>query len=78
VLTINVDQHSETVPPFVLKNDYQFPVLLDAENRVSNAYGVRGIPSNFIIDREGKIIWNCDGGVDWSDPDLQRTVEKLL
>jgi hypothetical protein len=45
---------------------------------VSNAYGVRGIPSNFIIDREGKIIWNCDGGVDWSDPDLQRTVEKLL
>ena len=78
VLTINVDQHSETVPPFVLKNDYQFPVLLDAENRVSNAYGVRGIPSNFIIDREGRIIWNCDGGVDWSDPFLQRTVEKLL
>jgi peroxiredoxin len=78
ILTINIDQQSETVPPFVRKNDYQFPVLLDAANQVSSAYEVRGIPSNFIIDRNGKIIWNCDGSVDWSDPTLQRAVEKLL
>ena len=78
VLTINVDQRSELVLPFVRKNDYQFPVLLDANNRVSSAYEVGGIPANFIIDREGKIIWNCAGGVDWSDPQLQQAVEKLL
>jgi peroxiredoxin len=78
VLTINLDQSSESVPPFVRKNDYQFPVLLDAENRVSTAYDVSGIPANFIIDRRGKIIWSCAGGIDWSDPMLQRAVEKLL
>ena len=78
VLTINLDQSSESVPPFVRKNDYQFPVLLDADNRVSTAYDVSGIPANFIIDRSGKIIWSCAGGIDWSDPTLQRAVEKLL
>jgi peroxiredoxin len=78
VLTINIDQRSEDVPPFVRKNDYQFPVLLDADNRVSTAYDVSGIPANFIIDRAGKIIWSCAGGIDWSDPTLQQAVEKLL
>jgi peroxiredoxin len=78
VLTINLDQRSESVPPFVRKNDYQFPVLLDADNRVSTAYDVSGIPANFIIDRRGKIIWSCAGGIDWSDPTLQQAVEKLL
>jgi peroxiredoxin len=78
VLTINLDQRSESVPPFVRKNDYQFPVLLDADNRVSTAYDVSGIPANFIIDRSGKIIWSCAGGIDWSDHALQQAVEKLL
>ena len=78
VLTINIDQRSESVLPFVRKNDYQFPVLLDADNRVSSAYNVRGIPANFIIDRKGRIIWNCEGGVDWSDPSLRQAVKKLL
>jgi peroxiredoxin len=78
VLTINLDQRSESVPPFVRKNDYQFPVLLDADNRVSSAYDVSGIPANFIIDRAGKIIWSCAGGIDWSDHTLQQAIEKLL
>jgi peroxiredoxin len=78
VLTINIDQRSEPVLPFVRKNGYEFPVLLDPNDRVSSAYDVRGIPANFIIDRAGKIIWNCAGGVDWSDPTLQQAVEKLL
>ena len=78
VLTINLDQRSESVPPFVRKNDYQFPVLLDADNRVSTAYDVSGIPANFIIDRSGKIIWSCAGGIDWSDHALQQAIEKLL
>ncbi len=78
VLTINLDQRSESVPSFVRKNDYQFPVLLDADNRVSTAYDVSGIPANFIIDRAGKIIWSCAGGINWSDHTLQQAIEKLL
>jgi peroxiredoxin len=78
VLTVNIDQTPAPVLPFVRKNDYQFPVLLDSDNRVSSAYDVRGIPANFIIDRTGKIIWNCAGSVDWSDPLLQKAVKKLL
>jgi len=78
VLTINIDQRSEDVPPFVRKNDYQFPVLLDPDNRVSTAYDVSGIPANFIVDRAGNIIWSCAGGIDWSDRTLQQAIEKLL
>ncbi len=78
MVTINLDQRSESVPPFVRKNDYRFPVLLDADNRVKTAYDVSGIPANFIIDRAGKIIWSFEGGIDWSDHTLQQAIEKLL
>jgi peroxiredoxin len=78
VVTINLDQPSESVPPFVSKNDYRFPVLLDADNRVKTAYDVSAIPANFIIDRAGKIIWSFEGGIDWSDRTLQQAIEKLL
>jgi peroxiredoxin len=78
VVTINLDQPSESVPPFVRKNEYRFPVLLDADNRVKTAYDVSGIPANFIIDRAGKIIWSFEGGIDWSDHTLQQAIEKLL
>ena len=78
VVTINLDQPSESVPPFVRKNDYRFAVLLDADNRVKTDYDVNGIPANFIIDRAGKIIWSFEGGIDWSDHTLQQAIEKLL
>jgi peroxiredoxin len=78
VLTVNLDQRSDSVPPFIRKNDYQFTVLLDADNRVGTAYAVSGIPANFIIDRAGKIIWSCACGIDWSDRGLQQAIEKIL
>jgi hypothetical protein len=41
------------------RNGYDFPVLLDTENVASTAYGVSGLPSTFVIGRNGRIVWNC-------------------
>jgi peroxiredoxin len=36
-------------------NNYDFPVLLDAEAAVTRLYGVSGIPMTFFIGRDGTI-----------------------
>jgi hypothetical protein len=41
------------------RNGYDFPVLVDDANATSSAYGVGGIPSRFVIGRDGRIVWNC-------------------
>lgn len=42
--------------PFVQKNEIPYPILI-GNNKVTAAYGgIRGIPTTFVIDRQGRII----------------------
>jgi thiol-disulfide isomerase/thioredoxin len=40
---------------FITKNGYPFHVLMDAEDKVVEAFEVRGIPTKFIVDKNGNI-----------------------
>lgn len=79
LLTVSIDQHGKpAVTQFMASNGYNFPVLLDTSNATSSAYRVSGIPSTFVIGRDGEIIWNCVGALDWSNPDMRDALKKLL
>ena len=49
------------VADFLEKKNYRFHVLLDSDNKVVEAYGVEGIPTKFIIDKNGKIRFKSVG-----------------
>jgi peroxiredoxin len=79
IVTVSTDERGEaSVAQFMEKRGYDFPVLMDNSNATSTAYGVSGIPSTFVIGRDGRIIWNCVGGIDWSNPTLRAALKKLL
>ncbi|HJU11501.1 MAG TPA: redoxin domain-containing protein, partial [Candidatus Binataceae bacterium] len=79
VLTVSVDARGKpAVAQFMASNQYDFPVLLDENNTTGGAYGVSGIPSTFVIGRDGKIIWNCVGALDWSNPRISEILMTLL
>lgn len=79
VLTVSIDQRGKpAVAQFMASNGYNFPVLLDTSNATSAAYGVSGIPSTFVIGRDGQIIWNCVGALDWSNASVRDALKKLL
>ncbi len=46
---------------FISKNKYPFHVLLDKEDKVITAYKVTGIPTKFIIDKNGRIRFKSTG-----------------
>ena len=67
LLTVSTDQRgTPSVERFMARNGYDFPVLLDTENVANTAYGVSGLPTTFVIGRDGRIIWNYAGPLDWS------------
>jgi len=41
---------------FVRRHHWTFPVLVDASGEVGNAYGLTGLPTTFLLDRQGRII----------------------
>ena len=48
---------------FVEEYGMEFPVLLDTANKVHGLYGIRGIPTTFIIGPDGGIVLRRTGAV---------------
>ena len=55
ILALNVRQDRETAEAFIEKLDVSYNVLLDREGETARAYGVIGLPTTFILDREGRL-----------------------
>ena len=55
VLAIS-DENADKVSQFLASSMFTFPVLLDHGRRVSESFGVEGIPKSFVYDREGKLV----------------------
>lgn len=55
VYGVNVGEELTKVRPFLTKNGYTFPMLLDRKRAVAEKYGVNGIPTLVIVDRKGSV-----------------------
>lgn len=76
VVAVNVGQQKEAVEAFLAKVQVTYPVLLDAETKVSRAYGVLGVPRTFFLDRAGAIRFRVLG--DASEETLHKLVRKMM
>jgi peroxiredoxin len=77
-LAVDIQEDRNTVSAFMRKFELTFPALLDGTGRISNQYGIRSIPTTFIIDRDGNIIASVIGGRDWNTPEVVAALELLL
>ena len=55
------DNVEEKVSDFISKNNYTFNVLMDTDAAITSAYGVKGIPSKFIIGKNGNVKFKSSG-----------------
>jgi peroxiredoxin len=78
-LAVSVDEEGwSKISPFIKTISFEVPVLADTDSHVSSAYQVTAIPTTFIIGRDGRIVWNCAGALDWTDATLKSAIEKLF
>lgn len=76
LLAVSLDrQGSSAVEPFIRDYGLTFPILLDLDGKVARTYKVRGIPSTFIVDKEGLIAERVVGARDWTASD---SIKKFL
>lgn len=54
------------------------PVLLDPMSAAAHAWHARGIPTSFIIDKDGRERAKLEGSADWSTPEAAAIVRKLV
>jgi peroxiredoxin len=76
ILAVNVRQDRSTAAAFIDKLDITYDTLLDPEGDVARAYGVLGLPTTFMIDRDGRLHARIIGE---STPEVfERIVRELL
>ncbi|MEP5763487.1 MAG: TlpA disulfide reductase family protein [Halieaceae bacterium] len=78
VLAINVDEYPEDAMKFLAEVPVSYPVVRDAVGTSPQAYGILGMPTGFLIDREG-IVRKVHPGFRKSDGEkLRAEVIELL
>jgi peroxiredoxin len=68
----------DDVRAFIDRFGLTFTVLRDASGRIEDVFGVPGLPTTFIIDRDGRIRRKVLGAREWDDPALATEIESLL
>lgn len=78
ILAVDVGEDEDGVIPFMMEYDVDFPILLDQDSKVVNQWPVRGLPTSFLLDREGRLIYRAIGGREWDRSELFQVIENML
>jgi len=80
VLALNQMEDEDQVFAFTgqLEIDPTFTLLFDRDSRVANQYGIRGLPTTYLIDKKGMVRYRAIGGRLLDHPQVIKIVQQLM
>jgi len=80
VLAVDVGEDADTIEAFTSQLDTvpTFPILLDTRSRSMQSWKVAGLPTTFLVDRQGRIVASAIGGREFDHPDMIRAIQEWL
>jgi thiol-disulfide isomerase/thioredoxin len=80
VLAVDVGEDADTIEAFAGQFDSAptFPILLDTRSRVMQAWKVAGLPTTFLVDKQGRIVASAIGGREFDHPEMVEMIRGLL
>jgi thiol-disulfide isomerase/thioredoxin len=80
VLAISEDRGgADVVQPYVAKLGLEsLKICLDPKSTATHAFTVQGLPTSFVIDRDGQILGKVEGGAEWDSDKMRAVLDKLL
>jgi len=77
MIAVNVGEDEDTIMSFMGEYPIDFRVLLDQDAEVSSAWPIKGLPTTFVLDKEGRLAYRAIGGREWDDDKLLDIVRTL-
>lgn len=78
LVAISVDADPKKVGPFLSEHKLTMPIGVDPKMDLANAYGVRALPSSFVIARDGNLAALAIGPRAWDNDAAHSLVEGML
>lgn len=78
LIAVSVDGDRRVVEEFTARMGLTFPILLDPQKRVADAYQSYRFPESYLIDREGVLVARYIGPREWDAPAYLARIRRLL
>jgi peroxiredoxin len=78
IVSIDLKESADQVKIFFQKHSLSFPALLDQDGSVFRDYLVAGMPTTYLIDREGTLLARGVGGRDWTRAEALQLIQELI
>ncbi len=78
VVAINLDANDNDAKKFLAQHSARFKVLFDPKGLTPEKYGVMGMPTSFIISKNGKVLVQHMGFKQADRADLERLIQSAL
>lgn len=80
LIAISIDdtRSMSKVAPYVNSSDWDYEVYLDSNSDLKRAMGISTVPHTFLINGEGKIVWNHKGYIDGDEEELYEQIQHLV
>jgi cytochrome c biogenesis protein CcmG/thiol:disulfide interchange protein DsbE len=78
VIAINLDQERAEANKFLQKNKPGFTVAFDPKGKTAEIYKVKGMPSSYLIDQQGRIVSSHTGFRPDDKDKIEKSIVKLI
>ena len=80
VLAVNIGEDIDNVFAFMgeLESMPNFQILFNPEGDMMETWRVQGLPTTYIIDKKGMIVYKAIGGRQFDHPDILKIINSLI
>ncbi len=77
MLAINIGEDEEAISSFTKNYPIDFTILLDESSEEISNWSIRGLPTTFVLDPQGHVIYRAVGGREWDNKKILDMVRAL-
>lgn len=77
MVTVNIKETASQVKNFFEEYKLTFTALMDTTGEVSTEFGIRAIPTTFILEKSGQILGRINGPREWDSKESVALFENL-
>jgi peroxiredoxin len=78
VIGINAREGREVIRRYASELGLTFPLVLDRDAKINALYGVVGLPTTFLVGRDGRAVALAVGPRDWASTPGRALIQALL
>lgn len=77
MVAINVGEDEDTIFAFMGDYPINFDLLLDTSGEIIAQWPIKGLPTTFVLDVDGRLVYRAIGGREWDNDELLDKVRSL-